>query len=167
MGMVETGSDRAAGHAEDLGDRGRLVPEVIAKDEDRTLLHLQSAERAIHDVAIDDARELVARGVIGKLEDLELGVPATISPRMLDAHVREHALEPEVEPVRIAEVRQVTPGDHQRVLKGVLGPVDITKDPAGDPVQAIETRTHQVHEGDLVAALRRDHELSIHRRHSA
>ena len=167
MRMVETGSDRAAGNAEDLSDRGRLVPEVIAKDEDRTLLHLQPAECAIHDVAIDDARELVARRVIGQLEDLELGVPATVSPRVLDAHVREHALEPEVEPVRIAEVRQVTPGDHQRILQGILGPVDIAKDPAGDPEQAIEASAHQVHEGDLIATLRRDHELSIHRRHSS
>ena len=167
MSMVETGSDGARRHTEHLGDRGRLVSEVVTQYEDRTLFRLQSAERAIHDVAIHDARELVARGVIGQLEDLELGVPATVSPRVLDAHVREHALEPEVEPVRIAEVRQVTPGDHQRVLKGILGPVDITKDPAGDPVQAIETRTHQVHEGDLVTTLRRDHELSIHRRHSS
>ncbi len=92
---------------------------------------------------------------------------ATVSPRVVDAHVREHALEPEVEPVRIAEVRQVTPGDHQRVLQGILGPVDIMKDPAGDPEQAIEASAHQVHECDLVATLRRDHELSIHRRHSS
>ena len=48
-----------------------------------------------------------------------------------------------------------------------LGPVDIAKDPAGDPEQAIEASAHQVHEGDLIATLRRDHELSIHRRHSS
>jgi len=164
--MVEPRSDRAPRHAEHLGDHSGLVSEVIAKHEDRTFFRLQSAERAIHDVTIDDTRELVACSVIGKLEDLEPGIPATVSSRVLDAHVREHALEPEVEPVRIAEVRKVTPGDHQRVLQGILGPVDITKHPAGDPVQAIEARAHQVHEGDLVAALRRDHELSIHHRHS-
>jgi len=139
----------------------------MAQHEDRTLFRLQSAERAVDDVTIDDTRELVACDVIGELEDLEPGVPATVSPRVLDAHVREHALEPEVEPVRIAEVRQVTPGDHQRVLQGILGPVDITEDPSGDREQAIDARAHQVHEGDLVAALRCDHELSIHRRHSS
>ena len=163
---METGSDGARRHTEHLGDGGRLVSEVVTQYEDRSLIRLQSAERAIHDVAIDDTRELVACSVIGKLEDLEPGISATVSSRVLDAHVREHALEPEVEPVRIAEVRKVTPGDHQRVLQGILGPVDITKHPAGDPVQAIEARAHQVHEGDLVAALRRDHELSIHHRHS-
>ena len=165
--MVESGSDGAPGHAKHLGDIGGLVSEVMTKHQDRALFRLQSTERAIHDVPIDDTRELVARGVIGELKDLEPGVPATVSSRVVDAHVREHALEPEVEPVRIAEVRQVTPGDHQRVLQGILGPVDIMKDPAGDPEQAIEAGAHQVHEGDLVATLRRDHEVSIHRRHSS
>jgi hypothetical protein len=165
--MVETGSDRAPRDAEHLGDHGWLVSQVMTKHEDCALFRLQSAERAIHDVSIDDTRELVPCGVIGKLEDLEPGVTATVSPRVLDAHVREHALDPEIEPVRIAEVRQVTPGDHQRVLQGILGPVDIMKDPAGDPEQAIEASTHQVHESDLVATLRRDHEFSIHRRRSS
>jgi hypothetical protein len=52
-------------------------------------------------------------------------------------------------------------------LQGILGPVDIMKDAAGDPEQAIQASAHQVHECDLVATLRRDHELSIHRRHSS
>lgn len=163
MGMVESRSDRSPRNAEHLGDHGGLVPEVMTQHEDRPLFRLQTAKRAIHDVPIDDTRELVGRGAVGELEDLEPGVPATVSSRVVDTHVREHALEPVVEPVRIAEVRQVTPGDHERVLKGILGPVDIAKDPAGDPEQAIEASADQVHEGDLVATSRRDHKLSIHR----
>jgi hypothetical protein len=73
---------------------------------------------------------------------------------MLDAHVREYALQPEVEPVRIAEARQVTPGDHQRVLHRILGPVDIPKDPTSDREQAVDARADQVHEGDPIAPLR-------------
>ena len=165
MSMVETSSDRAAGLAEHFGNHGWLVPEVMAKYEDRTFFRLQSAERAIDGVPIDHASELVARNVIGQLEDLEPGIPASVSTSMFDAHVREHTLEPEVEPVRIAEVLHVTPGDHQRVLQGILGPVDVAKDSTGDREQAIDARADQVHEGDMIATLRRDHELSIHRRH--
>jgi hypothetical protein len=165
MGVMETGSDRAPRHAEHLGDHGGLVSEVVTKDENRAHVRLQPSESAIHDVAIDHASELVARDVVGEVEDLELGVPAPVSSRVLDAHVREHPLDPEVEPVRIAEVRQVTPGDHQRVLQGILGPIDVSKDPSGDREQAIDACVNQVHEGDLVATPRRDHELSIHRRH--
>ncbi len=162
---MKTGSDRAPRQAEHLGDRRGLVPEVVAKDENRALVRLEPSEGAIHDVAIDDPSEFVARDVILEVQDPEPCVPAPVSTRVLDAHVREHALEPEVEPVRIAEVRQVTPGDHQRVLQGILGPIDISKDPSGDREEAIDARTDQVHEGDLVATTRRDHEVSIHRRH--
>ena len=162
---MKTGSDRAPRHAEQFGNDGGLVSEVVAKNEDRTLIRLEPSECAIHDVAIDHASKLVARDVVVEVDDLELGVPAPVSACVLDAHVREHALEPEVEPVRIAEVRQVTPGDHQRVLQGILGPIDIPKNPSGDREQAIDARADQVHEGDLVATPRRDHELSIHRRH--
>ena len=98
------------------------------------------------------------------VENFELGVAASVPTSVLDAHVREHSLDPEVEPVRIAEVRQITPGDHQCVLQGILGPVDVVKDSSGDREQAIDARADQVHEGDLVTTLRRDHELSIHRR---
>ena len=165
MGVMKTGSDRAPRHAEQLGDDGGLVSEVVAKNENRALVRLEPSKGAVHDVAIDHASELVARDVVVEVQDLELGVPAPVSTRVLDAHVREHTLEPEVEPVRIAEVRQVTPGDHQRVLQGILGPINIPKNPSGDREQAIDARADQVHEGDLVATPRRDHELSIHRRH--
>ena len=41
-------------------------------------------------------------------------------------------MDPRVEPVRIAEAREVTPGDHQRVLQSVLGPVDVAEDALRD-----------------------------------
>jgi hypothetical protein len=165
MCVVETGSDRAPGNAEDLGDRRRLVPEVVTKDEDRPLLRRQPAEPALHDIAVDDATELIGRRMTVDDKNLEFRVSASISSSMVDAHVREKALDPEVEPVRIAEARQVTPGDHQCVLQGILGPIDIAKDPSRDREQAIDAAAKEVDEGDLVSALRRDHELSIHRRH--
>jgi len=166
MCVVKSGPDRAVRNAKDIGDHGRLVSEVIAKDEDRAFFRLEPSEGPIHDVTVDDALELVGRRVTVDGQYLEPGVPAPVAPRVLDAHVREDALDPEVEPVRIAEVRQVTPGDHQCVLQGILGPVDISEDPSRDREEAIDAPAEQVDERDLVSALRRDHELSIHRRHS-
>ena len=164
MCVMESGADRAAGDAKDFGDDGGLVPEVVAKDEDRAFLRLQPPERPIDDVAIRHARELVSRDVGGEVQYLQPAVPAPVAAGVLDAHVREHALDPEIKPVRIAEVRQVTPGDHQCVLQGILGPIDVVEDPPSDREQSIDTRANQVHECDLIATLRRDDELSIHRR---
>ena len=73
-------------------------------------------------------------------------------------------MHPRVEPVRIAEPRQVTPGDHQRVLEGILGPVDIAEDPLRDREEPVAVRLDQVHEGRLVPSLRRLDEVAIHRR---
>ena len=71
-------------------------------------------------------------------------------------------MNPAAEPVRIAEARQVTPGDHQCVLQGVLGPVDIPEDPVRDRVEAVTMQTHQVDERLLIAALGRLDEVPIH-----
>ena len=72
-------------------------------------------------------------------------------------------MDPGVEPVRIAEARQVTPGDHQRVLQGILGPIDIPKDPLGDREEPVTARVDQGHEGRLVTRLRMLDEIAIHR----
>src|SRR5206468_1827007 len=55
-------------------------------------------------------------------------------------------LEPGVESVRIAETGQLSPGDHQRLLYGVLGPIDIPKDPLGDGHEPVAT--HPGHDGE-------------------
>lgn len=53
-------------------------------------------------------------------------------------------VEPRVEPFRIAEATHVTPGDHQRVLQGILGSVHVAQDPVGQREQPVRARTDQV-----------------------
>jgi hypothetical protein len=53
-------------------------------------------------------------------------------------------MQPGVEPVRIAECPQVTPGDHQRVLNGILGPIDISQDPLCNPEEPVTAHADQV-----------------------
>jgi hypothetical protein len=66
-----------------------------------------------------------------------VGHPPALASCLLDADVREQPVDPRVEPVRIAEAREVTPGDHQRVLQSVLGPVDVAEDALCDGEEAI------------------------------
>jgi hypothetical protein len=53
-------------------------------------------------------------------------------------------LEPRIEAVRIAETSQVTPGDHQRVLEGILGPIDVAEDPLGGREESVLANGDQV-----------------------
>ena len=74
-------------------------------------------------------------------------------------------MDPGVEAVRIAEARKVTPGDHQRVLQGILGPIDVPEDPLCDREEPVAMHADQVDECRLVPALRRLDEIAIHRPH--
>ena len=77
---------------------------------------------------------------------------------------RDHQpVEPGVEPVRIAEAGQVAPGDHQRVLHGILGPVDVAEDPLRDREEPVATRADQVGVCLPVPVSCRLDEIAIHR----
>jgi hypothetical protein len=84
-----------------------------------------------------------------------------------DADVGEQAVDPGVEPVRIAEARKVTPGDHQRILQGILGPIDIPEDPVRDREESVTAELDQIDECRLITALCRLDEVAIHRHHQA
>ncbi len=75
----------------------------------------------------------------------------------------EETAEPRVESVRIAETGQGTPGDHQGVLYGILGPIDIAEDPVGDPEEPVATGTDQVGIRLPIAVPSRLDEVPIHR----
>ena len=87
---------------------------------------------------------------------------AALARCLPDAHVGQDAVEPGAEPVRIAEAREVTPGDHQRVLQSILGSVDVPKDPVRNREAAVAMKAYQVDECLLVAALGRYDEIPIH-----
>lgn len=74
-------------------------------------------------------------------------------------------MDPGIEPIRIAETRQVAPGDHQRVLQGILGSVDVPEDPVRDREETVAARPDQIDESRLVAVLGRLDEVAIHRHH--
>ena len=76
--------------------------------------------------------------------------------------VEQQPIHPGVEPIRIAEPRQLTPGDHQRLLHGILGSADIPEDPPGDRVQPIAERAGQDRECLSVTSLCLLHEIAIH-----
>jgi len=163
--MVESGSDRAAGQAEDLGELGRLVSDEIAKYEDRALLRHEPSEGAVQLVSVGNAQEVIGRGRALQRQHAQVRDPASLPPGLGDAHVGKQPVHPGVEAGRIAEARQVTPGDHQSVLQSILGPSDVPEDPVGDREEPVAAQPHQVDERDLVATPCRLDEIEIHAHH--
>ncbi len=52
-------------------------------------------------------------------------------------------MEPGLEPLGLAQCRQIPPGAEQRLLRGILRTVAITKDPVGEGVAAIDVLRRQ------------------------
>ena len=159
---MESGTGRAGRDAERLGDLGWRVPEVVVHGEDGPLLGRQPSKAAVEEVPVRDGQQLVGRRRSVDREEPQVRRPATLTRRVSDADVDDEPRQPRIEPVGIAEPAQVTPGDHQRVLQGILGPVDVTEDPVGGREQAVASRTDQVDECHLISPLGRRQELAFH-----
>ena len=163
MGVVETGTDGSRGEVEECRDLAGLVAHVVAEHQDRPFARAEAPESTVELVALRDPKEFVGRWRIVERQEAEVRCHPPFPPGLGNADVREESVDPGVEAVRIAEVPQITPGDHQRVLQGILGPIDIPEDPMRDREEAVTTRAHQVDERRLVTALSRFDEVAIHR----
>src|ERR1700693_2273111 len=102
---------------------------MVVKDKERALLGRQTPKATFELVALGDGRRLVRvpRTVGRKSTDMRL--PAASPARLHVADTNQESPRPGFESVRIAERRQLTPGDHQRLLHGVLGPIEVPEDP--------------------------------------
>ncbi len=162
---MKSRSDGARRNAEQIGDLRWGVSDEVVQYEDRALVRREPSEAALQLVAVRHAEQVVRsdRGI--EWQDAEIGGATTFTRRLGDAYVRQKAMDPGVEPVRIAEARKVTPGDHQRILQGILGPIDIPEDPMRDREEAVTPEPDQVDECRLVTALCRFDEVAIHPHH--
>lgn len=159
---METGARSTRRDAEDLRDLARCVPLVVMQDEDRPLIGRKTLEATFQLVAIGQRQQLIGRGRSVDGQDAEIGHATTLAGRVIDAFTDDDASEPGVETVRIAEPAQVSPGDHQRILQGILGPIDVAKDPLCEREQGVDARMHQVDECRPIASLRRTDQVAIH-----
>ena len=168
MGVMESRADRARRDAERVGDLGERVARVVMEHEDRSLVGRQPPEPTLQLVTVADPSRSSGAAGPSTGSTRRFDGPTTLARRLGDADVGDDAVDPRVEPIRIAEPPKVTPGDHQRVLEGILGSVDVAEDPVREGEEPVARRAHQVDECRLVATLRRLDEIPVasHRRSS-
>jgi hypothetical protein len=162
MGIEEARASRARSDAEGLGDLCGLQPDVVTKHEERALIRRQAPEAALQSIPVCDG-DLV----VGDLQTVERELAhrdreAPRPGRLGVARVDQCPVEPDPESVRIAEAGKLTPGDHQRLLHRVLGPIVVAKDPARDPEEPIAVRAGEDGEGLPVPTLRGLDEIVFH-----
>ena len=108
--------------------------------EERPLIGRQPPEPAFELVPVGQREHVVGSRRSFDREDPQVCRPPPLPRGVVDAFMDDEAMEPRIEPVRIAEPAQVAPGDHQRVLQGILGPVDIAEDSVGQREQPVRAR---------------------------
>jgi hypothetical protein len=162
MGVVESGAGCARRDTERLGDLRRSIARVVVEHEDRPLLGRQPSEPAFELVTIGDGEKVIGSCRTVDRQDPQVGDPAALTRRVGQAAVDDETVQPRVEPVRIAESLQVTPGDHQSVLKGILGPVDVAQDPLRDREEPVHPNADQVDVCLPIPVPCRLHEIAIH-----
>jgi uncharacterized protein (DUF1697 family) len=94
--------------------------------------------------------------------DGHLGSPASAVSPDVGARMDDEPVEPGIEPLDVAQHRQIPPGPYQRVLCGVLREVGVAEDQASDRVQPIDGANGQDAEGLVVSASRPIDESRLH-----
>jgi len=163
---VEARADRSDRDAQHLGDLGQVATLEMAENEQSSLLRSQASEAPLELISIGDVEEVVSgHGQIDRQGE-KVRDPPAFSLGLGKAGANDEAVEPRVEPIRITESGQVTPGDHQRFLDGILGLIDVAEDPLGECEEAIATSADQVGvRASITLACSLD-EVSVHRLHS-
>ncbi len=135
------------------------------EDEDRPLFWRKPLEATLEHVPVGHAEELIGYRRPVDRQDSKVRGPVSLAHGLRDTDIDQETLQPRVETVRIAEAPQVTPGDHQRVLQGVLGPIDVAEDPLGDRKESVAPSADQVDIRLPIPVPCRLHKVAIHGSH--
>lgn len=132
---------------------GQRHPQVVVEDDNRAAIRAEVPEGAIEEIAVDDVAAEVGddRGV--QRGQLDLSQPPLAAAGKIHAGVHEQPMEPGIEPVRVAQRWQVSPGSDHRLLDRVPCEVVVAEDQAGGRVQARDRPTGQRREGVMIASL--------------
>ena len=134
----------------------------MVEHQDCSLIRRQPAEPAVKLVPVADGEQVVGRRRSVDRQHPKNRCPVALVRRLVHALSDEESSQPRVEAVRIAEALQVTPGDHQRILDGILGPIDVAEESMSDREELVDSRPDQVDKRLPTSASSRLDEISIH-----
>src|SRR4051794_13605978 len=133
------------------------------QNDDRPLVRVESHEGAFELVAVGDRRRRVGdERDVGDVVYVELESTPSRPTDLVDTGVDDEATQPGVEPVRVAQRGQITPGANERVLDGVRRTIGIPEHQPGGRIEAGDRGACQLGEGVMIASPRSLHEVSRH-----
>src|SRR4029079_7737999 len=120
------------------------------------------AEPSFELIAIDDRAQVVSSDRLVGWEQPQIRRPAPLLPALAVAGTNEEPVRPSLGAGGVAKLREVLPDGHQRLLRRVLGEVEVAQDPARHGEVPIGDLGGDTGVCRLVATLGSDHEIGIH-----
>ena len=148
---METGLRGPERDAQLRGDLGQRHPDEVVENDDGAPFGLEPPESLIEKLPLGHVRGRVATEGFGHRRELDL-VDAPAAPaRDVEARVGCQAVQPGMEPIRIAQPGQVTPGSDEGVLDRVSRELAVPEDEAGCRVQPREGSAGDRGKGVMIA----------------
>ena len=160
-GRDAAGTWRSRGDAQGRRHVGQRHPQEIVQGDDRTMSRVEAPECQVHQLAVGEVAGVVGRR--GSVDGVELDFDRTPSPAPgeVEAGVHGKAMEPGIEPLRVAKPGQVSPGSNERLLDRVARELRVPEDEPGRRVQPRKPRIHEPGEGVMIALPRAFDEHSL------
>ena len=131
------------------------------QDQDRSLRVVEAPKPSFELIAVGELRCAIGLGRFDRHDGELRAPPAPVAPDV-GARANEQPVQPGIEPLDVAQRRQIPPGSNQRVLGCILREFGVAQDEASDPVQPIDGATGQDAEGLMVSASRPVDEFRLH-----
>ena len=132
------------------------------EDHHRPMIDGQPPEAPLELVAIDDGAQPIRSRRLVSRQETEVGCPAAGPAPFRVASADQEPVRPGVKTRRVAELRKVPPDREQRLLRRVLGKVDVTQDPVRHGMEAVAGSDGEAREGLPVTPLRPFHQICVH-----
>jgi hypothetical protein len=121
------------------------------ENDDRPLVRLESGHRPVELIPIGERLGVIGDRPDGDRSDLELDRSSAPAPSPVEGGLGGQAMEPGIEPIRVAKPGQVAPGANERVLDRVARELTVAEDQPGGGVEPDNGRAGQRGEGVMIA----------------
>ena len=143
------------------GDVGHLEIEVVAKDDDRSLVGRKSLEDQVKEIAVGrDRRDVVDRWSIERRE-LDFDRTSTATPKEIEARAGDETSQPTLESIRIAKGWETAPRTDEAILDRVPREIVVPEHEPGSRIQPRDEHPGKQREGVMIAPLRSLDEFSL------
>src|SRR6188472_4325804 len=122
--------------------------------DDRPVARVQTGEGLVEQLAVGEGTRHVVRGRCVDRGELDLDDPTLAAADEVETGIDEQSMEPGVEPLRVTETGQITPGADERLLDRVARELRVAEDQPGGRVQPREPDIEERSEGLMIASLR-------------